>query len=99
MNGAAEGWRDVVVTEFFGLNNLTMSQRTLRFGHLKYGFNSGCKDELYDLSRDPHETLNLIDHPDYANSTKELRSRLVEWMRETQDPMSWWYRRMNSYYR
>jgi arylsulfatase A-like enzyme len=98
LSGTPGTWRDSVVTEFCSLNNLAMTMRTLRVGHMKYGFSSGARDELYDLGRDPHETLNLIDNPEYRVSADELRARLADWMKETGDPASWWYRRMNGYY-
>ncbi|HID10290.1 MAG TPA: MFS transporter [Candidatus Latescibacteria bacterium] len=43
------------------MNDLAMTQRTLRWGNLKYGYNC-WEDELYDLSMDPHEARNLIGH-------------------------------------
>jgi len=32
---------------------------------------------LYDIKNDPHETTNLASNPDYAETLKELRRRLV----------------------
>jgi len=63
-----------------------MTQRTLIRGNLKYGYNCCCEDELYDLSLDPHETRNLISHPDYREAADELRRRMADWMDETKDP-------------
>jgi len=34
-------------------------------------------EELYDIKNDPHETTNLASNPDYAETLKELRRRLV----------------------
>jgi arylsulfatase A-like enzyme len=45
------------------------------------------KDELYDLKMDPHEERNLIDDPALDKVEAELRSRLIQWMRRTDDPM------------
>jgi hypothetical protein len=73
--------------EFHGLGNTAHSQRTLRMGDLKYGYNAGLGDELYDLSMDPHETQNLIDHPDYQDDVDRLRDRLSKWQAETDDPL------------
>ncbi len=42
-------------------------------------------DELYDLTRDPGETRNLIDHPDYRPLRCDLRQRLLTWYMETAD--------------
>ena len=94
VNGATDRWRDCVVTEFSGVNSVSLTQRTLRCSHLKYGFNCCGPDELYDLSTDPWETLNRIDHPDYREAGRELRQRLLEWMEETSDPVLGVFRRM-----
>lgn len=83
-DGDAE-WRDTVCMEFHGLGNLAHSQRTIRMGDIKYGYNPGFRDELYDLSIDPHETQNLVDNPDYETKLEEMRERLVEWQEETDD--------------
>jgi hypothetical protein len=79
-------WRETVGTEFGGVNSLAMTQRTLRYEDLKYGYNCCCEDELYDLAMDPHETRNLIHSPDYRDAAADMRSRLVSWMEETGDP-------------
>ncbi len=41
--------------------------------------------ELYDLVRDPGETTNLADHPDYAGVRATLAARLARWRVETRD--------------
>lgn len=84
-NPAVE-WRDQVVTEFSGVNNVPMTQRTLRWRHFKYGFNCSGEDELYDLQDDPWEMQNRINHPEYRETGRELRRRMLEWMAETDDP-------------
>ena len=43
-------------------------------------------EELYDLRRDPGETVNVADRSEYAADIKQLRARLDEWMRHTDDP-------------
>jgi len=42
------------------------------------------KEELYDLTRDPAEAVNLVNDPDYENVLKELRKELQK-MRENTD--------------
>jgi len=84
--GQTEGWKDSVVTEFGGVNNTATTQRTLRWKHLKFGFNIDHEDELYDLEDDPHELHNLIQHPAYQNEVREMRLKLKDWMEETDDP-------------
>jgi arylsulfatase A-like enzyme len=85
-------WRDAVVTEFNGLGGTVLTMRTVRKGDLKYGYNAaGFDDELYDLSIDPHETRNLINHPAYQNRLADCRETLWQWMVETRDPANWMY--------
>ncbi|QYY36883.1 sulfatase-like hydrolase/transferase [Ruficoccus sp. ZRK36] len=87
--------REHVVTEFHGLNSMTLSMRTIRAADLKYGWNCVGEDELYDLSADPHEMRNLIGDPAYAARLREMRQRLYDWMEETRDPVREQYARYN----
>ncbi len=43
------------------------------------------EEELYDLNRDPFETVNLAENPDFQNVFNSLRSRLNAWIEETGD--------------
>ncbi len=43
--------------------------------------------ELYDLGKDPHETVNLAGNPEVAAVLAKLKSELMEWRRETGDPL------------
>jgi arylsulfatase A-like enzyme len=85
LDGEGEAWRDSVVSEFGGLGSVCVTQRSIRWKDLKYGLNAGCRDEFYDLARDPDETENHVDDPEYAVRLAEIRNRLREWMRETGD--------------
>ena len=98
ISGRAKNWRDSVVTEFGGVNNLATTMRTIRCGDLKYGFNCSNNDELYDLRRDPDETENVIDHPNYRRRADEMRRLLLDWMVETGDPAHWRTKELFSYY-
>lgn len=42
-------------------------------------------EELYDLARDPHEINNLAHDPAYREQLAALRTRLDNWIRETDD--------------
>lgn len=47
-------------------------------------------EELYDLSADPAETRNLAADPAAQEVLRDLRSRLLAWMRRNGDPaLSW----------
>jgi arylsulfatase A-like enzyme len=43
------------------------------------------QEELYDVIADPYEIHNLADAPAYADTLKEMRSRLDTWIEETDD--------------
>jgi N-sulfoglucosamine sulfohydrolase len=43
--------------------------------------------ELYNLEKDPFETVNLAGNPEYAHVLKALRTGLMEERRKTQDPL------------
>ncbi|MFO7900694.1 MAG: sulfatase-like hydrolase/transferase [Planctomycetota bacterium] len=95
--GECADWRDTVVTEFGGVNQLATTQRTVRHGDLKYGFNASNEDELYDLAVDPQETRNVIHDPAYRAGAGEMRGRLRAWMEATGDPASWRYDELVKY--
>jgi arylsulfatase A-like enzyme len=82
---SAAHWREDVAVEFDGLNHGACTIRTLRHGPYKYGLNLVHQDQLYDLDRDPHETENLIEDPDYRDVAADLRHRLFEWMKWADD--------------
>jgi hypothetical protein len=44
-------------------------------------------ESLFDLVFDPNETNNLASSQEHQSVLYELRSKLSEWMRETQDPL------------
>lgn len=43
------------------------------------------KEELYDLTADPHEVVNLVDSPRHAAVLAEMRGALDEWVVATDD--------------
>ena len=43
-------------------------------------------EEMYDLSKDPHELNNVADQPQYGEAKKALRDQLDRWMEQTKDP-------------
>ena len=61
------------------------SMRMIETERYKYIFHSNDIDELYDHDSDPHELKNLAENPDYADILKDMKYRMVEWMRKTND--------------
>ncbi len=61
--------------------------RMVTDNRLKYVWNQGDRHELYDLEKDPFETINCIDEPAYADDLARLRDRLFAWMIQTSDPI------------
>jgi N-sulfoglucosamine sulfohydrolase len=56
---------------------------------LEHGWADMAPDEeaLYDLIFDPNEAHNLVGDPRVDAVVTTLRTRLDEWMRETEDPL------------
>ncbi len=49
----------------------------------KYGASTLYADDyLYDMERDPHQQHNLIGAVEYGDAKRELRERLLRWIRE-----------------
>ena len=61
--------------------------RLVTDNRLKYVWNQGDLDELYDLDTDPHECHNLIHDQLYFLELERLQDRLFAWMMETKDPI------------
>jgi arylsulfatase A-like enzyme len=57
---------------------------------IKQGWRNQCvtEEQLYDLIFDPNESCNLAEQLHYAGVLLELRTRLDQWMKETNDPLS-----------
>ena len=45
------------------------------------------EEQLFDLALDPGEMRDLSADPEHADTLAELRGRVEEWMRETNDPL------------
>jgi len=54
--------------------------------HYEWVYGRRPKYELYDLKKDPHETKNVADEPDYAAVKMELEQRLMLELTRTADP-------------
>ena len=61
--------------------------RMVRTRRWKYVWNATAEDELYDLGKDPAEIHNLATDVGHSDILKQLRRRLVEWMRDVGDEL------------
>jgi arylsulfatase A-like enzyme len=91
-------WRDHVVVEFGGVNNLAATLRTCVKDGFKYGYSAGFPDQLYDLLSDPHETTNLAEATAHLDRLNDLRQTLSDWMTEYDDPVRGIYNQGLRYY-
>uniref|UniRef100_A0A5F7ZX11 N-sulfoglucosamine sulfohydrolase n=1 Tax=Macaca mulatta TaxID=9544 RepID=A0A5F7ZX11_MACMU len=67
------------------LNRTTAGQPTGWYKDLHHYYYR-ARWELYDQSRDPHETQNLAADPRFAQVLETLRAQLTKWQWETHDP-------------
>ncbi|MCU1236825.1 MAG: sulfatase, partial [Candidatus Solibacter sp.] len=82
---ARADWRDQILCAYYGGEYL-YTQRMAITDRFKYVFNGFDYDEMYDLERDPHEMRNVVDTPDYARFTSDMRARMYELMARFHDP-------------
>lgn len=87
--------RNYVVCECVSASPLIAMQRMYRSGAMKYIFNCGGADELYDLDADPYELRNLVNDPNYRSQLQELREGLAAAMYHHNDDAAPWYCKMN----
>ncbi|MFX1601367.1 MAG: sulfatase/phosphatase domain-containing protein, partial [Promethearchaeota archaeon] len=66
---------------------MDMQQDALGKYMLKFINKPRPNEELYDLKNDPNEMYNLIDNPNYKDVVKNLKGKLYEWMKRTNDPI------------
>ncbi|MCA8986215.1 MAG: sulfatase-like hydrolase/transferase [Planctomycetaceae bacterium] len=84
-------WRNEYPLPIDTLNRATW-QETLRRGEPLIGKRTVKKFlyrdeiELYDLGADPDEIINLADQPEYADLKRELSQKLLDMLRQTNDP-------------
>ncbi|MDE0047462.1 MAG: sulfatase-like hydrolase/transferase, partial [bacterium] len=88
--GEGPGPRHIVFSEFYieaGLRDDLMFVKTAVTDRWKLNLWLYDMPELYDLHNDPHETRNVIDDPATAGVRAELADEIVNWLRETDDPL------------
>lgn len=44
------------------------------------------REQLFDMKKDPDQMKNVVSDPAYAETVKKLRTRLMNYLRETNDP-------------
>ncbi|HBE02697.1 MAG TPA: hypothetical protein DC049_09505 [Spirochaetia bacterium] len=79
-------WRDKIFVEFNGVRNIGANMLTFRHKNIKYGWNAGSRYELYDLEKDPEETINLADDPGYAKILHDMQVMLHDFLIEMKYP-------------
>lgn len=89
--------RHDIYAAYYGNQMGLFTQRMVRDRAWKYVWNATAEDELYDLAHDPAELTNLVEHPIAYPELQRLRSRLLNWLEQTRDPvLNRWTRRQLS---
>jgi arylsulfatase A-like enzyme len=83
-NERPDDWPDTFYSQFNGVE-LYYSQRIVMGHDYKYVYNGFDFDELYDLSQDPHEMVNLAGNPEYDDVKRELVRKMWRFAGETKD--------------
>jgi arylsulfatase A-like enzyme len=92
LENAAVPWKKAAFLEDQDLNTVV---RTKKYSYLEfYGpskhvltqFNTEYKEALFDLEKDPNETVNLADDPAYADVKKELADLLHQGWKKALPP-------------
>ncbi len=82
----ARGKQQTHHEEIFGY--YTDSQRMIRRGRWKYIlYPRAEREQLFDLTNDPHERHNLADDPAHAERREQLAEALQTWRQREGDPM------------
>lgn len=77
IDGRENGAEREVIGEYFGEGTLEPI-RMVRRGGYKYITVNGHAPQLYDLKKDPHETVNFAGRAEYATVEKELTARAAK---------------------
>jgi len=56
-----------------------------RAAQIVHRYKERPREELYDLSADPHELKNLEDQPQHASRLTEMRAKVAAWMKDQSD--------------
>ena len=58
-----------------------------RYNWFRFPFRKSEREELYDLEKDPVESRNVINEPEYQELRGRLKKHLADWMAATDDPI------------
>ena len=73
---------------FASIKNLRELHAANQLSPLQASYHEAAKrsaEELYDLEKDPHQTVNLAGNPEYAKILKQHQRSLATWQEETGD--------------
>ena len=73
-------------TTFHAYRNIQRAVRDHRHKLIEYDVEGTRTTQLFDIERDPWETVNLVDYPDYGGELRRLREELADWQRKLDDP-------------
>ena len=79
-----DDWRDEIHTQCNGVE-LYFTQRSVMTGRYKYVFNGFDLDEMYDLRKDPAETVNVAAEPDYRQIKRDMLRRMWRFAKGQRD--------------
>lgn len=87
LKGDSTVWRDKIFYEYFWEFDFPMTPtvfgvRSDKYKYIRY-YGIWDTNELYDLEKDPDETTNLINKPEYAEIAKKLGGELFDWLEQT----------------
>ncbi len=89
-NESVENWRDAIFMQTNG-NELYGIQRSVLTKEWRFVWNGFDYDELYDLTNDPHEMINLASNEEYQDIMKSLSKKLWKFAYEQRDVCINWY--------
>jgi len=78
--------RDYVIGQYHGKQRWVNPIRMIRTAEFKYNRYLAHGEELYHLSEDPHELVNLAADPGYRRIKAELSAELDGWITAHDDP-------------
>ncbi len=87
LTGAAgQRRREFVVGQYYSKQRWVNPIRMIRTARFKYNRFIRHGEELYDLTKDPDEIVNLADDPTYAKTKADLAAKLDAWIKRNDDP-------------